>query len=123
VDVALVDVSDGGAGIIFDVAGDVGFSYMGPIDADGCFAFHKRPSGQRVVVPTVEEESSLKQRDARIAIDVFDAYATIRCSGEVAVSLNAPIQECAIGLAVVSFEGSTTVRFDNPRLEEWSSAW
>lgn len=127
VDIAFVEFTEGGAGILFEVPEEKGYSYCAFIDPDGYFAFYKRPPGGSTWSTSQHWRRTNSLRKGlkainHLKIEIYDTYAIISCNGGCPISLGAKIQACFIGLVVINFEGTTTVRFDNLHLQEQSTS-
>ncbi len=122
VDLLFVEYGDGMAGLVIIPEDETRWSYAVLIDADGYYAFYKRsPDGSSwTIVKGWTRETNIREGTGvvnRITIEVTPVYALVAFNGGSPTSLNTVISlGGGIALAVGTFDGTTTARFDNLRI-------
>jgi Trypsin-like peptidase domain len=124
VDVLFVEYGDGMAGIMIFPPDDTKWGYAILIDAEGSYAFYKQSPGSSSWQIAKDWTHSNYLREGtdvvnHISIEVTSSYARISFNGNAPTSLNASISlGGSISLAVGTFDGTTTARFDNLKIHE-----
>lgn len=127
VDFLFTECEDGVAGIVLDPADDTEWNYVVFINVDGYYSFQRlSPDGSEWTVSKGWTYSRHILQGTgvvnQIAIEVLPRMALYSFNGTLVDSLNAKINPGGIKLSVGTFDGATTVRFDNLRVYEGSTS-